>query len=73
LAKKLGQNAPAFRGIAPTISNAQAIVRTILSSPVRTVFGNVTYDVYDSSGQGARFSIATNAFEGFIDASRASR
>jgi len=73
LTKKLGQNAPAFRGIAPTTENAQGIVDNILSHPVKTVFGDYTYDAYNSLGQGARFDIGTNRFVGFLDRGRATR
>ena len=73
LAKKLGDQAPSFRGIAATDANASAIARDILENPVYTVFGNKTYDIYNAAGQGIRFNVSDNSFVGFLDRSIASR
>jgi hypothetical protein len=73
LAKKLGQQAPAFQGVAATDANASAIARGILDYPVYTVFGGNTYDIYNAAGQGIRFNVANNSFVGFLDRSAATR
>lgn len=73
IAKKLGQGAPAFQGVAPTDANAAAIAQDILENPTYTTFGGQTYDVYNAAGQGIRLRVSDNSFVGFLDRSAASR
>ena len=56
IAKKLGHAGSggynsAFEGIAPTPTNAESLIRNIMSSPIRTVFGSKSIDIYNAAGQ----------------------
>ncbi len=77
LAKKLGHAksggySSAFEGTPTTTAGAQRVLRDILSHPSRTVFGQRSYDVYDATGRGARFS-RSGQFIGFLEHQRATR
>jgi RHS repeat-associated protein len=74
IAKKLGHAesggyTSAFEGIAPTQANAEALIRTILSSPTTTSFGKRVIDVYNAAGQGVRLNRATSEFITFLEKS----
>jgi RHS repeat-associated protein len=63
----------AFEGVSPSQTSAEAIIRSTLTNPSRTVIGQKTIDAYNSYGQGVRFERGTNRFVGFLEEVLASR
>ena len=64
---------PEFAGLPMTTEQAQNLVRNILENPVRVVFGDKNYDVYNAAGQGLRFEIQDNKFVTFLQQGKARR
>lgn len=69
IAKKLGHAqsggyTSAFAGVKPTQANAEAIIRSTLQNPARTVHGDRVIDVYNAAGQGGTIRSSNQRLQG---------
>ena len=76
IAKKLGHALrggykSAFQGSPVTTEKAVALIRDIMSNPARVDSLGKYTDIYNAAGQGVRLEKGTNAFQYFIEGSKA--